>query len=113
MKQILEIAIRRNLTLDDIPVERRRTECDVREFCNDLANYLSEQYLSGALDWQQADLVANNYFEIMIRHCGRLMPEYAWEVFLAFDDAEVDDQKDELTIPSLNEIRRKFKGGCG
>src|SRR5262245_44882007 len=95
----LEIAAERMLTLEDVGLTAASTPEAVRAKCDLIAATLARSYLSGALNWAEADTRANNIYDLMISHCGSRVPDFAWNVFLAFDEGEVDDRGDSHTRP--------------
>ena len=104
MDALLNIASNRMLTLEDVGLTPASGPQAVREHCDAIAGELVARYLARGVDWPQADQIANHLFELMIRHCGGRVPEYAWEVFLAFDEGEIDRRGDAHTRPRIEEI---------
>ena len=107
MNSSLEIAAQRMLTLQDVGLSAASEPEAVRETCNLIAADLSRHYLSGSLKWTAADTCANHIYDLMILHCGSQVPAFAWDVFLAFDEGEADDQGDSYTRPRITEVMRK------
>jgi hypothetical protein len=104
----LEIAAQRMLTLNDVGLSAATEPDVVRERCNAIAADLATHYLAGSLSWLDADTRANNIYDLMISHCGSQVPAFAWDVFLAFDEGEVDDRRDSHTRPRVTELMRKY-----
>jgi hypothetical protein len=104
----ISTAIARPLRLPDLNLGTTVAPQEVRAFCDAFARRLVEQYLTGALTWENADLAANNFFELMIQHCGDRVPDCAWDVYLAFDAGECTlPGGDAVTRPLVEEIARK------
>ena len=103
-----ELALDRPLTLDDLELGSSPAPEAVKSCCDAFAEHLAQQYLSNEVTWQDADAVANHYFGLMIQHCGKRMPDYAWEVYLAFDEGEIDGRGDTFTRERLNGIQSKY-----
>ncbi len=108
MDASLEIAAQRMLTLNDVGLSAASTPHEVRQRCDVIAADLATCYLAGSLSWLDADTRANNIYDLMISHCGSLVPSFAWDVFLAFDEGEVDDRGDSYTRPRVTELMRKY-----
>jgi hypothetical protein len=104
----IDLARERPITIDDVGLGANPQVESVRAFCDAFAQRLVDRYVAGDLSWPDADAVANHYYGLMIQHCGRQMPNYAWDVYLAFDEAEIDDRGDAFTRPRLAEIQRKY-----
>jgi hypothetical protein len=104
----LEIAAHRMLTLDDVGLSATSAPDAVKGRCNAIAADLANQYLAGSLSWLDADTRANSIYDLMISHCGSQVPAFAWDVFLAFDEGEVDDRGDSHTRPRVTELVRKY-----
>src|SRR5262245_17122228 len=107
MSSPLEIAAHRMLTLQDVGLPAAAAPESVRARCDLIAADLATQYLSGSLTWQDADDRANNLYDLMISHCGLQVPTFAWDIFLAFDEGEIDDRGDSYTRPRVTELMRK------
>jgi hypothetical protein len=103
---LLEIAAQRMLTLGDLGLSDSGPEA-VRAKCDLIATRLAERYLSGSLGWADADILVNNLYDLMFLHSGSRVPEFAWDIFLAFDEGEVDDRGDSYTHPRVTELMRK------
>lgn len=96
----LEIA---DLGLEDTSPER------VRAFCDTFSHRLVALYLGGQLTWLQADAAANNIYVLMVRDCGGRVPDYAWDVYLAFDAGEYRTPgEDATTRPLIEEIVARY-----
>ena len=108
MDSSLEISGQRMLTLKDIGLSFASTPDAVRNRCDVIAAELARRYLAGSLSWLEADIRANNLYDLMFVHCGSRVPEFAWDVFLAFDEGEVDDRGDSHTRPRVTELMRKY-----
>jgi hypothetical protein len=104
----IDIARERPLTIEDVGLGVAPQADSVKAFCDAFAERLVQRYVSKDLSWSDADTVANHYYNLMIRHCGIRMPDYAWDVYLAFDEGEVDDRGDSFTRGRLTEIQRKY-----
>lgn len=81
----------------------------VRAFCDAFSRRLIEFYLGGQLSWVQADAAANNIYELMVKDCGDRVPDYAWEVYLAFDAGEsTSPGEDATTRPFIEAIAAQY-----
>jgi hypothetical protein len=108
MDQVLKIAAERALELEDLGVESDASPATVRRACDRIARELVAQYESGAIDWEKADRVANNFHLLMVNHCGGRVPDYAWDVFLAFDESEIDGRRDPYVRARIIDVQRKY-----
>ena len=109
LDQCIDFALERPLWLDDLELGSDPPAEAVKAFCDAFAYRLVERYFAGELSWSDADAVANHYFNLMIQHCGTRMPDYAWDVYLAFDEGEFGDPGgDAFTRPRLMEIQSKY-----
>jgi hypothetical protein len=95
------------LTLNDVGLPADSEPEVVREKCDLIATDLASRYLEGSISWADADTCANNIYDLMISHCRPQMPDFAWDVFLAFDEGEIDDRGDSYTRPRVIELMRK------
>jgi hypothetical protein len=58
------------------------------------------------MTWADADIAANNFYELMITRCGGTVPTYAWDVYLAFDTGECTPPGGDLvTRPILEALQ--------
>jgi len=103
----LEIAGKRMLTLEDVDLTTASGADAVRERCDLIAADVARRYLSGSLEWANADTCANHIYDLMILHCDSRPPTFAWDVFLAFDEGEIKNRGDGHTRPRVAEILRK------
>ena len=103
---LLKIAAQRMLTPEDLGLSDCGPDA-VRAKCNLIAELLAERYLSSSLTWADADTLANNLYDLMFLHSGSRVPAFAWDIFLAFDEGEVDDRGDGYTRPRVTELMRK------
>ena len=103
-----ELALDRPLSLDDLELGASPSPESVKSFCDNFAERLVKRYLSSDISWQDADAVANHYFNLMIQHCGQHMPDYAWDVYLAFDEGEIDGRGDSFTRKRLSDVQSKY-----
>jgi hypothetical protein len=103
-----ELALDRPLSLDDLGLGSSPDPEVVKAFCDAFAEHLVQQYFSNSITWQDADAVANHYYSLMIQHCGTRMPDYAWDVYLAFDEGEMDSRGDSFTRDRLNAVQGKY-----
>ncbi len=106
--QHIDLARERPLTINDIGLGANPDAESVKAFCDAFAQRLVARYVSNELSWSDADALANHYFNLMVQHCGSRMPDYAWEVYLAFDEAEFGDRGDTFTLSRLAEIKTKY-----
>ena len=104
MDRFIDLARDRPLSIADTDLGPSPDVDAVKSFCDAFAERVVERYLSREFSWQDADMIANHYFDLMIQHCGRRMPDYAWDVYLAFDEGEIDDRGDEFTRKRLIEV---------
>ena len=103
-----KLALDRPLSLDDLDLGSSPAPEIVKSYCDAFAEHLTQKYLSNRVTWPEADAVANHYFNLMIQHCGKRMPDYAWEVYLAFDEGEIDGRGDSFTRERLKDIQSKY-----
>ncbi|HTR55620.1 MAG TPA: hypothetical protein VMJ10_33315 [Kofleriaceae bacterium] len=94
-----KVLTRSDVGLDDSPPHA------VRAFCDAYARRVAERYLAGDLSWTDGDVAINEIFALMTQECGNSTPDYAWDVYLAFDGGEwVQPGKpggDEYTRPRI------------
>jgi hypothetical protein len=107
MEQPMALAKERMLTLEDVGLVGADVD-QVKRFCDTFARNLVERYLREEISWVDGDAIANNYFQLMIRHCGREMPAYAWDVYLAFDEGEIQDRGDTFTRARVRELQTQY-----
>jgi hypothetical protein len=101
-------AIAGPLQLSDLNLGDNASPQQVRTFCDSFARFLVQKYLAGDLSWADADAAANHIFDLMIQHCGDRVPDYAWDVYLAFDVGECTAPGgDAITRPLIEDIARK------
>jgi hypothetical protein len=106
LNHLLELALARPLTAPDLGLGDTATPEGVRSACDAFAGELAECYLSNRLTWADADLAANNFYELMIARCGGTVPTYAWDVYLAFDTGECTPPGGDLvTRPILEALQ--------
>jgi hypothetical protein len=103
LNHLIDLARTRTLTLSDLGLSDAVSPERVRSACDALAYHLATRYLSNTITWTDADLVANNYYELMITRCGVRVPAYAWDVYLAFDSAECTPPGGDLVTRPLLE----------
>jgi hypothetical protein len=96
------------LTLEDIGLTTDSSPEVVRASCDEIARRLASLYEAGTLSWFAADAIANNIYELMILHCGDRVPDYAWDVFLAFDESEIDNRGDSFARARIAELNAKY-----
>jgi len=108
MDQEIILAMDRPLTLEDAGSIDNVPEA-VKEFCDAFCRRLVERYIAGSLSWDEADTAVNNIYLLMIGHCGRRMPDYAWEVFVAFDEGEIGNRGESFTRPKIVEIQQRYQ----
>lgn len=103
MDALISVAIRRVLQIPDLGLDVEKSPERVRAFCDGFARRLVELYLSRHLTWADADAAANNIFSLMVEECGERVPDYAWEVYLAFDAGECTEPGGDATTRPLVE----------
>jgi hypothetical protein len=103
-----DLALDRPLLLGDLGLGSSPDAERVKSFCDALAEHLAQRYLSNGVSWHDADAIANHYYGLMIQHCGERMPDYAWDVYLAFDEGEIDGRGDTFTRERLRDIQSKY-----
>lgn len=96
------------LTLHDAGLTDAESRDTVRDWCDSYAGRLAERYLSGDVNWTHADYAANRLYDLMIRHSGGRVPDYAWDVYLAFDGGEIDGLWGQWTREKMRAVQRKF-----
>lgn len=76
------------LTVADL--EQAAVELQIDEFalCDMIARDVGEGYLSGKYSWEFGDVTMSNLSAIRLRNCDRELSEFAWQVFVAFDEGE-------------------------
>ena len=57
-------------------------------FCNAFSFQVASSYLSGQLDFEAGDRAMNNLYSFSYHGEDRGMPEFAWDIFNAFDQGE-------------------------
>lgn len=76
-------------------------------FSNMFARLIAEGYLAGRFSWESGDAAMNAIYPVML-DCPKL-PEFAWAIFIAFDDGEwhprsVHLTSDEVTRPIIRTL---------
>jgi len=94
----INTALTRSLALDDVGLT---TPEAARAFCDEFARRVASRYLADELSWPDGDQVMNNIFPLMTMECGSVLPEFAWDVYLAFDAGEIAPGGDAVTRPLL------------
>src|SRR5690606_40063309 len=79
----------------------------------DFCRRLVTRYLLNDLSWEDADMAANNICLLMIKDCGGRVPDYAWDVYLAFDEGEIGDRGDSFTRERILERSEERRVGDG
>jgi len=82
------------------------------QFCNEFSNRVAHEYHAGRLSFEDADCAMNHLFAFAFSNLPHGLPEYAMDVFLAFDDGEFhhsgdsDDvtPEDKYTRPQIQAI---------
>lgn len=93
-------AVERRLTIEDVGGG------DVGAFCDAFACRVVERYLAGDLPWPDGDMAMNNIFSLITRDAVS-HPDYAWQVYLAFDAGEyVAPGGDAVTRPMILALAR-------
>jgi hypothetical protein len=104
--ELINIAIRRDLTPQDVLPYRLAHDITMHDFCDRFARRLAERYLAGEMSWPDGDMAANHVFGLITRHC-HTAPAHGWSVYLAFDEGEkVEPGGDNVTRPLLEALRR-------
>jgi hypothetical protein len=101
-------AVERQLSLGDVGLTADDSPDVVRKFCDEFCRRLVVRYLLNDLSWDEADAAANGIYLLMIEGCGGRVPDYAWDVFLAFDEGEIGDRCDSFTRPRILEIEKEY-----
>ena len=106
MDQYIATAMSRILTLTDIKEMAHEDVQSVRDFCDAFSKRVAVRYLQDDLSWEQGDAVMNHLFNLMISHSGNRVPDFAWEVYLAFDAGEyMEPGGDATTRPLINKLQ--------
>ena len=105
MDVLIETAVDRHLTAEEVGRYCRTARHSVSDFCDLFARRVVQRYLAGELPWSDADGAMNAIFTIMTQHCGPVLPDYGWMVYLAFDEGEYRPPGgDAVTKPLLAKI---------
>ena len=105
MDALISVAMERALGVADLASGTEKSPEAVRTFCDTFARRLVDLYLDKHLSWAHADAAANNIYSLMVQECGDRVPDYAWEVYLAFDTGECTPPGgDAVTRPLIEEI---------
>jgi hypothetical protein len=69
-------------------------------FCDHFAKEVARSYLAGELSWMEADAAMNALSGFFFMHIadGAPFPDYAFGVFLAFDDGEMLEEPENERI---------------
>ena len=81
-------------------------------FCNAFARLSAEMYVTRELSYDEADGAVNalNWYSSMGPWGMDLLPEFSWQVYLAFDAGEhshggqIPDAARQITLPRLQEL---------
>jgi hypothetical protein len=105
MDELISTALRRPVEVSDLALQGDNSAEEIRIACDRFARRLVELYQSGSLTWKQADTAANHIYLLMVRQCGDRVPDYAWDVYLAFDAGEcIAPGGDPTTRPLIEQI---------
>lgn len=82
------------------------------EFCDAFSRRVAHECAASRLSFEVGDAAMNRLFAFAYLGTDNILPEYSWDVFLAFDDGEyahredADDVDPEIkyTRPQINEI---------
>jgi hypothetical protein len=75
--------------------------------------HIVEGYISRRFSWEDCDTAVNRLNPFVLTHSKERIPDYSWEVFLAFDAGEYhpntpDLTPDEVTRPIIDDIVKKY-----
>jgi hypothetical protein len=114
MDEVISTALGRPVEISDLALDGDKSPERIRIACDRIARLLVELYLSGGLTWAQADTAANHIFLLMVRDCGDRVPDYAWDVYLAFDAGECTAPGgDATTKPLIEQIVARYASSQG
>ena len=88
LEEILQIASERTPKVDEV------NECcvlmgvTVKELCDKLSRHVAIAYANRNLDFQFCDGVMNNLMAFVVTNQHGWLPDFSFEVFLAFDSGE-------------------------
>ena len=118
-QELVAVACRGDLRLEMLNRYCVDRQTDIPSACNTLALHIAQEFLTGALGFDESDQAVNSLFAVMTSkryfEClGQVFPEAAFKVYQAFAAGEgihLGDKGGEMpyakyTIPMLREILR-------
>ena len=113
------------MTIEEIAgkaFHQENVEPDVETFCRDknitssvffdmFARYIATGYLAGRFTWDSSDAAMNVISGLMV--VSPELPDFAWALFIAFDDGEYHPRtehltSDEVTRPVVKALMERY-----
>ena len=104
--EIMQKAAEEPLVKSEVDAFCAQEAVSIDAFCDALARRITTDYAKGDLPFLFCDSVANHIFSFMIAFYQKPPPEFAYSVFLAFDQGEYRRAKDPVGS-SLEELYTK------
>lgn len=120
-QKLIEQSTEQALTIKSIECFCQQHQLTLEQFCNQLAQFISQCFLANQLSFLQSNQLMNSLWDFMssdryLRQNSHCLPALATEVYFAFDDGEWVRQGDpadtdpveQYTRPALERINKAF-----
>src|SRR5436190_22241721 len=87
-KNLIHYASLKPISEEDLTQAASSVGMSLDEFCDTFARTVAQGYLRGEYTWQFGDDVMNRLHASSIESSHFKLPDFAWQVFLAFDESE-------------------------
>ncbi len=92
--EIIETSSKRGLERDTVESFCMEETITLPAFCDRFARTVAHCYASNEREFEFCDGAINNLYAFMIASCIDTLPDYAFSVFLAFDEGEYHHRND-------------------
>jgi hypothetical protein len=87
-----------------------------KELFDEFARIVAERYCRGECSWEFGDLAMNSLWGHAVNHGGAEFPEFAFSVYIAFDEGEYvqrDGPPEMDAEPRTRALLARLLGNCG
>lgn len=88
LKDLIQTASVRPISTTDLHSTASALHLSQNALCDAFAREVAEGYLSGKYSWQLGDIAMNHLFAFAHGNDPFELPDFAWRVYLAFDQGE-------------------------
>ena len=85
---LISVASDNSLRPSEIEQTAQELGCTIHELCDRFAKELAKRYLDEQIAWEPADAAINKLYAIAYGSADFGLGEFAWSVYLAFDEGE-------------------------